>query len=58
MIKVDCDICGKELDQPGALMFDPPYGELEACIKHHICRRCYQWLWEIIKKSKDSVEGQ
>lgn len=49
MIKVNCDFCGKELDEPGALMFSPPKDDIVR--KYHICIKCFnalvtEWLME------------
>ena len=41
MIKPICDMCKKELDDFGALLFSPPErdGKVE---KKHICKKCYE----------------
>lgn len=39
MIKIDCDFCGKELDEPSALLFGPP--DKQRSMKWHICVDCY-----------------
>lgn len=35
-----CDICGRELNEPGALVFSPPdvKGKVNKC---HVCVGCY-----------------
>lgn len=40
MIQVYCRMCGDELEEPAALVFGPPVGEV--CQKFHICEMC--WL--------------
>jgi hypothetical protein len=45
---VVCDMCGKELDEPGALLFAPPHaspGEFPTSRKLHACRACWAALW-------------
>lgn len=47
MLKLKCNKCGQELNQPGALVFSPPKENLWAkglVEKHHLCWRC----WEIL----------
>jgi hypothetical protein len=47
-LHVVCDMCGKELDEPGALLFAPPYasaGEFPTSRKLHTCRMCWTSLW-------------
>jgi hypothetical protein len=56
-MEITCDLCGKELDKPGALLFSPP-GERQACFKIHICYECY-WRDLIpftIKMQKENSE--
>jgi len=45
MIKLVCDICGKELEDFGALLFSPP-DEKGNVKKEHICKECYSKLKE------------
>lgn len=51
MISVHCARCGKELAQPGALVFSPPdpcERTMSVVFKEHLCRNCYddfdKWL--------------
>ena len=39
-IKVICR-CGKELNEPGAILWSPPDKEGK-CVKTHICKECYE----------------
>lgn len=42
-LKIHCNRCKKELDEPGALVFSPPYEtEVE---KFHICMDCWVDLY-------------
>lgn len=45
-ITVTCYVCEKELDEPGALVFSPPYGSKGAnqVTKRHLCRTCWREL--------------
>ena len=66
MLILYCNICGRELEEPGALLFSPPdkYGQT---LKYHLCKKCYQklsWLInsecakeldEISEKCKDKA---
>lgn len=40
MIKVYCTTCGYELEEPGALLFSPPF-EDQTASKYHICMKCW-----------------
>jgi len=45
MIKPKCDICKKELDNFGGLIFSPPNvdGKVD---KFHVCKDCFEKLKE------------
>lgn len=51
MLKVNCSVCGKELNEPGALLFSPP-DEYNQTFKTHICEECYKKLSHIIFDSE------
>jgi hypothetical protein len=49
MIKTLCNICSKELEKPGALIFGPPEESVDSdsyartiVPKYHICEKCYK----------------
>lgn len=48
MIRVDCHICEKELDSPGAVMITPP--NVNVCVKLHVCRPCWKQLGTIMNE--------
>lgn len=39
----NCDKCGKEQSELGALLFSPPFNNEKFCAvnKYHICRECF-----------------
>ena len=41
MIDPHCDRCGRELDEPGAILLGPPDAE-QKVLKHHLCQECYE----------------
>lgn len=45
-IKPKCDMCRKELNDYGALLFSPPNKNIVK--KFHICKNCYQ---KLVKKN-------
>jgi hypothetical protein len=61
-IKVTCYFCNEELNEPGALLFSPPFspsifpyksGEKTfTCDKFHICRKCFK----IIISVKEEID--
>jgi hypothetical protein len=42
-IKPICDMCGKELEEFGAIVLSPP-DEANSVKKYHLCVECYQKL--------------
>lgn len=49
MIKVECDKCGKEINEMSALAFSPPKTinkKKNQTTKYHICKSC----WKKFKK--------
>lgn len=49
MLRVICDVCGTELDEPGAILLSPP-DEVSSVIKAHVCRGCWDDLTVTIKE--------
>jgi hypothetical protein len=41
MLELKCDMCGRELRLPGALIFSPPTSEVWIVEKYHICAECW-----------------
>lgn len=40
-VKVKCEICKRELDQPGAIVISPP--DEDGVVQHHnVCKDCYE----------------
>lgn len=50
-IKPICDMCGKELDAFGGLLFSPPDRD-NAVRKYHICKDCFNSLAKGLKERK------
>jgi hypothetical protein len=54
-----CWICRKELNQPGALYFEPPRilqglnDEVEESKKRHLCIDCHGWIDTIIRTRRN-----
>lgn len=44
-----CDMCKRELNEYGALLFSPP--EKNMVKKMHLCRDCYNKIVKIISQS-------
>lgn len=42
-IQVNCNRCGDELDDPGALVFGPPLWGIKVQ-KRHVCMKCWPKL--------------
>ncbi len=46
-ITPNCDVCGKELDEYGAILFGPPSNNKSE--KFHICKNCYTHLINLLR---------
>lgn len=62
MIKVICDVCSKELDEMGGLLFSPPDAAYDddnnmslVCTKTHICADCFPKLLDFIQEEKRNL---
>lgn len=57
-LEIDCARCGDRLQEPGALFFGPPTGNV--CAKLHICVLCIssfdKWLSSSVRRSAPSVD--
>ncbi len=53
-LNIKCDKCGKELDEPGALVFSPPSNNKDV-MKYHICKTCWaklaDWIYDNDKRN-------
>ncbi len=55
MIKADCIMCSEEIMNYAALLFGPPSGFGDSCLKIHLCKPCYQLIFDyIVKKSTEN----
>jgi|CXWL01.1.fsa_nt_gi hypothetical protein len=61
MLKIDCDICDHELNEPGALLFSPPL--LENLIKEpvvakvHLCIDCFKKTLKFLQALETETKG-
>jgi hypothetical protein len=46
---IRCDCCDKPLNEPGALLFEPPRGVPARSVKWHICVECAPHVLQLIK---------
>lgn len=59
MIELNCDICKRKLDEPGALIFSPPINtpfldkNSMFTIKYHICINCWPYIRKIINNKNN-----
>ena len=47
MIDICCHKCGRELNEPGALLFSPPIQDVMVT-KYHLCRRCFEEILRML----------
>lgn len=46
-LHINCDICEEELNEPGAIILDPP--DSDDCVyKMHICKKCWHRLMRMM----------
>ena len=55
MIKPICSLCGKELDDFGAILLSPP-DDNHKVEKYHICKLCYYLDVSLLLKIKRGVK--
>ena len=57
MLDVACDICGKTLDEPGAIYLSPPKDGLAR--KRHVCVKCHKTFEAVFEVAnwKPTLEG-
>ena len=57
MLELKCDKCGRELTEPGALVFSPPKSEAWIVKKYHVCADCWPALVALLKaKNRGLIE--
>lgn len=52
MLEIRCDICRKELQQPGALIFSPPTSDGWLVEKYHLCADCWLEVAGLLNRQK------
>lgn len=55
MLEIQCDVCHRELHDPGALIFSPPTDETWNVEKYHVCAACWPAVAALLKR--DRKEG-
>ena len=50
IFRINCQRCGEEHDEPGALLFAPPIGGLSQ--KFHLCVECFHRLKRWLRYNK------
>ena len=53
MLQLKCDRCGRELREPGALVFSPPTSEAWIVEKYHVCADCWPIVLAILEEPAD-----
>ncbi|MEX2172374.1 MAG: hypothetical protein WD851_23845 [Pirellulales bacterium] len=51
MLQLKCDKCGRELHEPGALVFSPPTGESWIVEKYHVCAECWPTVLAMLQQT-------
>jgi hypothetical protein len=58
MLELKCDKCGRELNQPGALLFSPPTGNGWLVEKYHLCHDCWLATVALVQPVRQSDRGE
>jgi len=64
MLKVNCDVCHKEITEPGGLLFSPPDKITGSVWKYHICNSCYSpiahdlFMSKLVQESDEACEAK
>jgi hypothetical protein len=58
MLNLKCDKCGRELSQPGALLFSPPTGEGWLVEKYHLCQDCWLATIALVRPVRQPDRGE
>jgi hypothetical protein len=57
MLELRCDVCGRELQKPGALIFSPPTQEAWIVEKYHVCADCWPTVVALFKDEAADVDA-
>ena len=52
MLDLTCDMCHRNLDEPGGLIFSPPVDEAWIVEKYHVCAFCWPEIVALLKRKK------
>lgn len=55
MPALHCDICQKELQQPGGLVFSPPTNGAWLVEKYHVCAACWPELKKFVSPQGEPI---
>lgn len=58
MLNLKCDKCGRELIQPGALLFSPPKQDQWIVEKYHLCVACWSVIVGQVLKETQKTRTQ
>jgi hypothetical protein len=56
MLELRCDVCQRELQEPGALVFSPPTTEAWIVEKYHVCTICWPKIRGLLKDEEEDID--
>lgn len=56
MLELQCDICKRNLQEPGGLIFSPPTTESWVVQKYHVCTECWPEVVSLLEKQMPDDE--
>jgi hypothetical protein len=57
MLELRCDICRKQLQEPGGLLFSPPVKDGWVVEKYHVCVDCWPRVAAMVKDDSEASES-
>jgi hypothetical protein len=56
MLELRCDVCQRELQEPGALVFSPPTTDAWIVEKYHVCKNCWPTILGLLKDEEEDID--
>jgi hypothetical protein len=53
MLDIKCDMCGRRLSEPGAIVFSPPLKGAWTVEKYHVCADCWPVIATLFTPEKE-----
>ena len=54
MLELKCDLCHRDLEEPGALVFSPPKDDGWTVAKYHVCAECWPAIRDMFGEATEN----